>query len=57
MHILYYAVIRRGSRINGINIPEGDTTGTSTPTWKFNGAEYWKIIGPIILTNRRGCDC
>ncbi len=41
--------------INGINIPEGDTTGTSTPTWTFSGADYWKVTGPLILTEGRGC--
>ncbi len=40
--------------IDGINIPEGDINATSTPTWAFNNAGYWKILGPIHLTNGRG---
>lgn len=34
--------------IDGENIPDGTTT------WSFSGAKYWKIMGPIILTNGRG---
>lgn len=40
--------------IDGKNIPEGDTNGTSTPTWSFSKAAYWKIQGPIHITNGRG---
>ncbi len=40
--------------IDGINIPDGNINQSSTVTWNFSGAEYWKIIGPIILTNGRG---
>lgn len=40
--------------IDGKNIPEGDTNSISTPTWVFKNAGYWKIRGPIHLTNGRG---
>ena len=40
--------------IDGKNIPEGDINSISTPTWFFNNAAYWKIRGPIHLTNGRG---
>jgi len=40
--------------IDGKNIPEGNIERTSTPTWQFDGAKYWRIIGPITLTNGRG---
>ncbi len=40
--------------IDGMNIPEGNINATSTPTWAFNNAGYWKIRGPIHLTNGRG---
>jgi len=34
--------------IDGENIPDG------TITWAFNETKYWKIIGPITVTNGRG---
>ncbi len=40
--------------IDGTDIPPGDTEGQSTPTWQFNHAGYWKVTGPIHLTNGRG---
>lgn len=40
--------------INGKNIPEGDINSTSTPTWVFKNSVYWKVRGPIHLTNGRG---
>jgi hypothetical protein len=40
--------------IDGQKIPEGDIDFSSTPTWVFDNAEYWKIRGPIHLTNGRG---
>lgn len=40
--------------IDGKNIPEGDINSTSTPTWAFINAGYWKVRGPIHLTNGRG---
>jgi hypothetical protein len=40
--------------IDGQNIPEGNINSTSTPTWVFKNAGYWKIMGPIHLTNGRG---
>jgi hypothetical protein len=40
--------------INGQNIPEGDINSVSTPTWAFLNAGYWKIFGPLHLTNGRG---
>jgi hypothetical protein len=40
--------------INGKNIPEGNINSTSKPTWVFNKTAYWKIQGPIHLTNGRG---
>ena len=40
--------------IDGANVTEGNTNQGSTPTWKFKNAKYWKIIGPIIITNGRG---
>jgi len=42
------------SVIDGKNVPEGDINAGSTPTWFFNKAEYWKVRGPIHLTNGRG---
>lgn len=35
-------------------IPEGNSNSTSTPTWVFNDAAYWKVQGPLHLTNGRG---
>ena len=29
--------------IDGTNIPEGDIDSTSTPTWAFINAGYWKV--------------
>ncbi len=40
--------------IDGKNIPEGDINHASTPTWYFHNAGYWKVMGPIHLTNGRG---
>jgi hypothetical protein len=40
--------------IDGENIPEGDINAGSTPTWFFKNAAYWKVRGPIHLTNGRG---
>ncbi len=40
--------------IDGENIPDGNINHGSTTTWSFSGAKYWKIIGPITLTNGRG---
>ena len=40
--------------IDGQNIPEGNINSTSTPTWVFKNAGYWKVLGPIHLTNGRG---
>jgi hypothetical protein len=40
--------------IDGNNIPVGDINSTSTPTWVFKNAGYWKVRGPIHLTNGRG---
>ncbi len=40
--------------IDGKNIPEGDINSSSTPTWFFRNAGYWKVLGPIHLTNGRG---
>jgi signal peptidase I len=40
--------------IDGKNIPEGDINFASTQTWVFNHAGYWKIRGPIHITNGRG---
>jgi Pel9A-like, right handed beta helix region len=40
--------------INGRDIPEGDTNGGSTVTWAFSDAQYWKVQGPIHITNGRG---
>ncbi len=40
--------------IDGLNVPDGNIGHASTATWGFDGAEYWKIVGPIILTNGRG---
>ena len=40
--------------IDGQNIPEGNINSVSTPTWFFNKARFWKIRGPIHLTNGRG---
>lgn len=40
--------------INGRDIPEGNINSISTPTWAFINAEYWKILGPVHLTNGRG---
>lgn len=40
--------------IDGKNIPEGDINSSSTPTWVFKNAGYWKVQGPIHLTNGRG---
>jgi hypothetical protein len=40
--------------IDGENIPDGNINHGSTTTWAFNNANYWKIIGPIKLTNGRG---
>ncbi len=40
--------------IDGKNIPEGDTNFASTPTWVFRNAGYWKVQGPLHLTNGRG---
>jgi len=40
--------------IDGEDVPEGDIEGGSTPTWAFVDAAYWKIKGPIHLTNGRG---
>ena len=42
------------SVIDGQNIPEGDINSGSTPTWFFNKARFWKIRGPVRLTNGRG---
>lgn len=42
------------SVINGRNIPEGNINSTSTATWAFLNAGYWKIRGLIHLTNGRG---
>ena len=35
--------------INGQNV-----SGAGTPTWSFTRAEYWKVTGPLTLTNGRG---
>ncbi len=40
--------------IDGENVPDGDINHGSTPTWTFNNANYWKIMGPLKLTNGRG---
>ena len=40
--------------IDGENIPEGDTNHGSTETWVFKNAGYWKVEGPIHVTNGRG---
>ena len=40
--------------IDGGDVPEGDTDGGSTVTWAFVGAQYWKVMGPIQITNGRG---
>lgn len=40
--------------IDGEFVPEGDINHASTPTWAFLNAQYWKIKGPIHLTNGRG---
>lgn len=40
--------------INGRDIPEGNINSTSTSTWYFKRAKYWKVDGPIHLTNGRG---
>lgn len=40
--------------IDGRNIPEGNTNHTSTPTWNFKNGGFWKIQGPLHLTNGRG---
>ena len=40
--------------IDGQDIPEGNIQHSSTPTWSFQDAAYWKIEGPITLINGRG---
>ncbi len=40
--------------IDGENIPDGNINHGSTTTWAFNNAIYWKVTGPIKLTNGRG---
>ncbi len=40
--------------IDGENLPDGNINHGSTATWAFNNANYWKVIGPIKLTNGRG---
>lgn len=40
--------------INGRDVPEGNINSGSTPTWFFKNAGYWKIQGPLHLTNGRG---
>jgi hypothetical protein len=40
--------------IDGENVPEGNINHGSTTTWAFSKANYWKVIGPIKLTNGRG---
>ncbi len=40
--------------IDGENVPEGNINHGSTATWMFNNAKFWKIIGPLIVTNGRG---
>jgi hypothetical protein len=40
--------------IDGNNVPEGNIELGSIPTWQFFTAQYWKVKGPIHLTNGRG---
>jgi len=40
--------------IDGENIPDGNINHSSTATWQFNNANFWKIIGPVKITNGRG---
>lgn len=40
--------------IDGENVPDGNINHGSTSTWSFSSSYYWKIIGPIIVTNGRG---
>jgi len=40
--------------IDGGKIPEGNTEGGSNPIWYFNGAQHWRIHGPLQLTQGRG---
>ncbi len=39
--------------INGRDVPVG-TLNHSTPIWGFKGTQYWKVTGPLTLTNGRG---
>jgi len=40
--------------IDAENLPDGNIEQGSTSTWAFNNVNYWKVIGPIKLTNGRG---
>ncbi len=40
--------------IDAENLPDGNINGGSTSTWSFSNAKYWKIIGPLTVTNGRG---
>jgi len=40
--------------IDAENLPDGNINQGSTSTWAFNNVNYWKVIGPIKLTNGRG---
>jgi hypothetical protein len=40
--------------IDGSGVDPGDMDGASTPTWTFNDAKHWQVIGPMHLTNGRG---
>ena len=39
--------------IDASAVDPGDMDGASTPTWTFDDAKHWQIIGPIHLTNGR----
>jgi len=40
--------------IDAENLPDGNINQGSTPTWAFNNVNYWKVIGPVTLSNGRG---
>ncbi len=40
--------------IDASDVDPGDEDVASTPTWHFDDAQHWRIVGPLVLTEGRG---